>query len=163
MIANKDSVAQLFLHLGQDIGLPTLKMDEERLLSLVFDNKYFVEAQTSVDYSLLHLLAVVSPTPMDPTAQARIYASLMAMPLENETMSGATFVVDQSTEEILLLRTLLTEGLTSFKLQKVLEGFVNTLEYWQEQLHQGVLDPDARGAAPDKSPSATVNDMLTRV
>ncbi len=138
-----EQIQDLLDRLAASLQLEGLKMNSDNAASLVFDERYPVELQVSTDGGLLYLMSALSVAPSSDEDGARICRALLAAPLERPGLGGATFALDRDTAEVVLMRAIATEGLTSRDFEGAVEAFVNTVEHWQRRAQTGVLDPDA--------------------
>ena len=67
-----------------------------------------------------------------------MYHALLEANLFGVQTQGATLAVDGSEDQVVLSRSVLVEELSLSSFSKLLEGFVNSAEYWQNVLAEGV-------------------------
>ena len=125
--------------LGRNLGMPTLGLDDSGALSLVFDGRLVVEVQLSQGQGLLFLMAALAPIPSQKESLQNMAIRLLEAPLLEGVMSGAQFVIDSTSEEILLLRAVAVAGLDAPLLEQELNAFVACQTHWQKRVHKGIL------------------------
>ncbi len=154
-------IKQAFMQFGQNLGMRDLALDENGVLSLIFDDHLLVEAQTAADIDTLFLIAAVSALPEFPEGGGSgFYQALLQAPLHHARMAGTFFAADAESEEILLIRTLAMSAVTAEILEKEIERFVNALEHWAGRVKNGVLSLDEE---PRSAPGPALQGGAVRI
>ena len=160
---------QTLMQFGQNIGLGSFALDENRAASLIFDDRFLVELQ-ALDFEANHVrtlyfIAVLCATPSHKNKDEALnfYQQLLQNNLSGNMMHGISFAFDKEHNEILLLRTLSPAQLNLEIIESEMERFVNVLEQWSTRLHNGVLDwknLDKKSAKSNKQLNGAISDDL---
>lgn len=136
-------IEALLLELGNQMGLPNLKLDNNKVCRLIFDKKFTVDIEASEDLRIVHLYSALCIIP--PRDKENLYEALLEANLFGRGTGGASFGVDLEMGEILLSRTLEMEKTDYQDFVNVLESFVNHVEAWTEKIDKGEYSRDRRG------------------
>ncbi len=150
-------INHVIMQFGQNLGLGNLSLDENGLLSLVFDEHLAVELQLAPETGVVFFIAPLSAMP-DHQEKARILFQerMLQAPLTEGNLAGAFFCVDPESEEILLMRAIDARTLTTQSLENEMERFVNALDFWSARMEKGVLSFDADGKSAAERDAAEI-------
>jgi len=144
-------IEAILLELGNQMGLPNLKLDNNKVCRLIFDKKFTVDIEASEDLKIVHLYSAICVIP--PRDKENLYESLLEANLFGRGTGGSTFGVDLETGEILLSRTMEMEKVDYQDFVNVLESFVNHVEAWTDKIDKGEYSRDRRGISSSSSSS----------
>lgn len=144
-------IESLLTELGNQMGLPNLKLDENKVCRLIFDKKFTVDIEASEDLKIVHIYSALCTIP--PRDKENLYESLLEANLFGRGTGGASFGVDIEMGEILLSRTIEMEKVDYQDFVNVLESFVNHVEAWTEKIDKGEYSRDRRSTASTSSTS----------
>ena len=152
-------INNIFMQFGQNLGLGNLSLDENGLLSLVFDDHLMVELQLSVETGVLFFVSPLSAMPeKEGAARLRFLEQMLHAPLTEGNLAGAFFCLDPESEEILLMRALDASSLTTQNLESDMERFVNALDFWSSKTKNGVFSFEAPHNLGEKREDPSVTD-----
>lgn len=138
------SADQLMRDLGQSIALgDALVFNEQHCSRLMVDTHLAIDFEHVADEELLQIYSVLG----EPPAQGReqFYRELLTANLFGNATQGATLSFDPVFNQVLLTRTVELENATSPSFLKIVEAFVNGVEYWKTYIAD---------FAPDESESS---------
>ena len=118
------------------LGLPALDFDSNGCARMLFDGKVDVNFENDEISGLLHLYSDLGELPL--RGREAVYRALLEANLFGVQTQGATLAVDGSEDQVVLSRSVLVEELSLSSFSKLLEGFVNSAEYWQNVLAEGL-------------------------
>jgi len=147
-------IHSLLSQLGQQMGLPNLKLDQHRVCRLIFDKKFTVDIEATDDERVVHFYALVGEVP--PHDKDKFMAYLLEANLFGKGTGGATFALDHNHRDIYLCRALAVEQLSYQDFVNMLEAFVNYLEAWVGKIDRGDVGTDA-------SPAPSIKDKQSAV
>jgi hypothetical protein len=127
--------------LGEQMGLPQLKLDENRVCRLIFDQRLTVDIEASDDEKIVYLYAVAGKLP--PEGKEAVMANILEANLFGKGTGGATFALDHNHHEIYMCRILSVEAVPYQEFVNILEGFVNHLEAWMDKIDRGDVGQSA--------------------
>lgn len=147
-------IESILTELGNQMGLPNLKLDANKVCRLIFDKKFTVDIEASEDLKIVHLYSALCTIP--PSDKETLYESLLEANLFGRGTGGAAFGVDTEPgrEEILLSRTVVMEKTDYQDFVNILESFVNHVEAWTDKIDKGEYSKDRRGISASSSTSA---------
>lgn len=128
--------------LGQQMGLPQLKLDENRVCRLVFDQKLVVDIEASDDEKIVHLYALAGAMP--PENKEDFMAVLLEANLFGKGTGSCAFALDHNHQDVYLCRIVLIESIVYQDFVNILESFVNHLEAWMEKIERGDMLPSSK-------------------
>lgn len=128
-------IENVLKELGNKMGLPNLKLDENKVCRLIFDKKFTIDIEASEDLKIVHLYSAICIIP--PENQLKLYESLLEANLFGRGTGGSAFGVDLEMGEILLSRSLEMEKTDYQDFETILEAFVNHVEAWTEKIDTG--------------------------
>lgn len=140
-------INSILLELGKQMGLPNLKLDENRVCRLIFDKKFTVDIEASDDEQTVHIYSALCMIP--PRDKEKLFESLLEGNLFGRGTGGASFGLDLEMGEILLSRTVRIEKLDYQDFVNILESFVNHVEAWTNKIDTGEY---AHGQKPSSTP-----------
>lgn len=146
-------IEEILKELGNQMGLPNLKLDDNKVCRLIFDKKFTVDIEASEDLKTVHLYSALCIIP--PRDKENLFESLLEANLFGRGTGGASFGVDLEMGEILLSRTLVMEKTDYQDFVNILESFVNYVEAWTDKIDKGEYSRDKRGLAPKPSEGKT--------
>lgn len=148
-------IESLLTELGNQMGLPNLKLDENKVCRLIFDKKFTVDIEASEDLKIVHIYSALCIIP--PRDKENLYESLLEASLFGRGTGGASFGVDVEMGEILLSVTVEMEKTDYQDFVNILEKFVNHVEAWTEKIDKGEYSRDRRASTStstkEKKPS----------
>ncbi len=118
---------------GKNIGIPDLALDEHHYCCLQFDG-VVVNLEYEPDKDELFLYTHLGRIPQDPSLA--LYERLLEANFFFRQTGGGVLGIDKATGIIALAWRLPASPLTLPALEKLMETFVNTAEYWTEQVGQ---------------------------
>jgi hypothetical protein len=128
--------------LGQQMGLPQLKLDENRVCRLIFDQKLVVDIESTDDEKIVHLYALVGP--VSPEHKEDFMAVLLEANLFGKGTGGSTFALDHNHNDVYLCRIIAIESIVYQDFVNILETFVNHLESWMNKIERGDMTPASK-------------------
>lgn len=140
------NIEDVLKELGNQMGLPNLKLDENKVCRLIFDKKFTIDIEASEDLKTVHIYSAICIIP--PENQLKLYESLLEANLFGRGTGGSAFGVDLEMGEILLSRSLDMEKVQHQDFVNILEAFVNHVEAWTEKIDTGEY---AHGASSSSS------------
>lgn len=140
------NIDDLLAELGSKMGLPQLKLDQNKVCRLVFDKKYTVDIEASEDLKTVYVYSALCIIP--PENKETLYQSLLEANLFGRGTGGAAFGIDLEMGEVLLSTQLDMDDVDYNKFVQVLESFVNHVEAWTQKIDSGDY---ARESAPASS------------
>ena len=148
------NIEDVLKELGNQMGLPNLKLDENKVCRLIFDKKFTIDIEASEDLKTVHIYSALCIIP--PRDKETLYESLLEANLFGRGTGGAAFGVDIEMGEILLSQKLVMEKLDYQDFVNVLESFVNHVEAWTEKIDTGEYAHEkGRASAAKKDAKAT--------
>ncbi len=142
-------IHSILSQLGQQMGLPQLKLDENRVCRLVFDQRLVVDIEASDDEKIVHLYALVGEVP--PEDKEAFMALLLEANLFGKGTGGSAFALDHNHHEVYLCRVVLIESLAYQEFVNMLETFVNHLEAWMDKIERGDIGNSAKSTVETRS------------
>lgn len=142
-------IESLLTELGNQMGLPNLKLDENKVCRLIFDKKFTVDIEASEDLKIVHIYSALCIIP--PRDKENLYESLLEASLFGRGTGGASFGVDLEMGEILLSITIEMEKTDYQDFVNILEKFVNHVEAWTEKIDKGEYSRDRRSTSSTSS------------
>lgn len=143
-------IESVLTELGNQMGLPNLKLDDNKVCRLIFDKKFTVDIEASEDLKIVHIYSALCIIP--PRDKENLYEALLEANLFGRGTGGASFGIDLEMGEILLSITIEMEKVDYQDFVNVLEKFVNHVEAWTEKIDKGEYSRDRRAAPhPTKS------------
>ncbi len=121
--------------LGQQMGLPQLKLDDNRVCRLVFDQRLVVDIEATDDEKIVHLYALAGEVP--PENKEDFMSVLLEANLFGKGTGGSSFALDHNHQEVYLCRVILIDSLAYQDFVNLLEAFVNHLEAWMDKIDRG--------------------------
>lgn len=143
-------IESILTELGNQMGLPNLKLDANKVCRLIFDKKFTVDIEASEDLTIVHLYSALCTIP--PSDKENLYESLLEANLFGRGTGGSAFGVDIEMGEILLSRTVVMEKTDYQDFVNILEAFVNHVEAWTEKIDKGEYSRDRRGISSTAAP-----------
>lgn len=148
-------IEAILLELGNQMGLPNLKLDNNKVCRLIFDKKFTVDIEASEDLKIVHLYSAICTIP--PRDKENLYESLLEANLFGRGTGGATFGVDLEMGEILLSKTMDIEKVDYQDFVNVLESFVNHVEAWTDKIDKGEYSRDRRASSASSTKPPTTH------
>jgi len=136
-------IESILTELGNQMGLPNLKLDNNKVCRLIFDKKFTVDIEASEDLKIVHLYSALCTIP--PSDKETLYESLLEANLFGRGTGGSTFGVDIEMGEILLSRTIVMEKVDYQDFVNILETFVNHVEAWTDKIDKREYSRERRG------------------
>jgi len=145
----------ILAELGGQIGLEGLKLDENGVCRLVFDDVLVVDIESSDNGELVNLHAQVCEIPSE--GREELYKLALEESLFGLGTGGASFGLDSQRGELLLWRSVATDKIDYQDFVNIMESFVNHLELWMQKVQgadfssgdssdeEGPLDVDEGG------------------
>lgn len=122
----------LLTELGAKMGLLDLKLDADGAGALVFDDQIVVNLHYNPNFHRLVLFTALG-TPAGKNRET-ILAELLKANFLWQGTSRATLALDSHTDSaVMFLEAALVQA-TALTLEKVLETFINTAEYWIDRI-----------------------------
>lgn len=151
-------IESVLTELGNQMGLPNLKLDDNKVCRLVFDKKFTIDIEASEDLKTVHIYSALCIIP--PRDKENLYESLLEANLFGRGTGGAAFGVDLEMGEILLSRTIEMERTDYQDFVNILESFVNHVEAWTEKIDTGeyAREKGQASAASKKDTSAPMEE-----
>lgn len=151
-------IESVLTELGNQMGLPNLKLDGNKVCRLIFDKKFTVDIEASEDLKIVHIYSALCIIPA--RDKETLYESLLEANLFGRGTGGSAFGIDLEMGEILLSRTIEMDKVDYQDFVNVLEAFVNHVEAWTDKIDKGEYSKERRGISsiPEKkasSPSPT--------
>lgn len=137
------NIEDVLKELGAQMGLPGLKLDDNKVCRLIFDKKFTVDIEASQDLKTVHLYSPVCIIP--PEGRENFYEGLLEANLFGRGTGGAAFGVDLEMGEVLLSRTLQMEKIDYQDFVNILESFVNHIEAWTDKIEKGEVGKGKHG------------------
>lgn len=127
------------------MGLPNLKLDDNKVCRLIFDKKFTVDIEASEDLKKVHIYSALCTIP--PRDKENLFESLLEANLFGRGTGGAAFGVDLEMGEILLSVSMVMDKTDYQDFVNTLESFVNHVEAWTEKIDTGTYARDRRSHA----------------
>lgn len=146
-------IESILTELGNQMNLPNLKLDDNKVCRLIFDKKFTVDIEASEDLKTVHLYSALCIIP--PRDKENLYEALLEANLFGRgTGINASFGLDLEMGEILLSLTFKDMDKVDYQdFVNALESFVNHVEAWTDKIDKGEYSRDRR-AAPPPSPGS---------
>jgi len=129
------NIEDILKELGNQMGLPNLKLDENKVCRLIFDKKYTVDIEASEDEKIVHIYSAMCIIP--PENREPLYEALGEANLFGRGTGGAVFALDKEMGEVLLFKTLVLDKTDYQDFVNELESFVNHVEAWTDKIEKG--------------------------
>lgn len=143
------NIEDVLRELGNQMGLPNLKLDENKVCRLIFDKKFTIDIEASEDLKTVHIYSALCTIP--PSNKEPLYEALLEANLFGRGTGGAAFGVDLEMGEVLLSSSLQDMDRVDYQdFVNVLESFVNHVEAWTEKIDSGNYTPDRRSQTEEK-------------
>lgn len=149
-----EAVRSLLREFGERSGIPDLVLDEENACRLSFDGRIEVDLNVEPELAEAHLSSEVGR--VGDERQAAIYRELLEANLYWIGTGGATLALDGEAGRVILAYREPLEQLDLERFMQILEGFVNTTEYWLDRLDRLNHDEGPAPGAVDRLPPGTV-------
>ena len=143
MIANPERLLHTF---GTAASMPGLAFDRNGVASFEIDGRVTMSVEQSADSQLLHLYAPLCRVPED--AGPDYARHLLHLNYDLSRFHFATLAIDESTDEVILLRTFVLEGASEAGFVRVMTELVCTARDLSADLMQGNV---ARAQASERS------------
>lgn len=140
---------------GAAIGIPDLRLDEDRRCNLMVDD-VAVSFELGRGDESLYIYSRLGPTP-DGDVDALLTALLHAN-YSFEDTRGSTLSIDPQTGAIVLTREERLEFLRLGTFESVVETFVDVAERWMHRIQSGEFE--AQGAPPQAEPPSSTDGMM---
>jgi hypothetical protein len=125
-------IQDLLNELGQQTGLGSLRLNEQRVCRLVFDDRLTVDIEALADNQRFFIHAVVGQAPVEGREAA--FAELLAANLFGQDTGGACLSLNRNHDEILLFKEFRADETDYLKFSSALEMFLNRLDHWKNRL-----------------------------
>ncbi len=135
------------------MGLPNLKLDENKVCRLIFDKKFTVDIEASEDEKNVHIYSAICIIP--PVDKETLYETLLEANLFGRGTGGSSFGVDLELGEILLSRSVEMEKVDYQDFVNVLEAFVNHIEAWTEKIDSKDYNKNKSSSSSSKESSSS--------
>lgn len=142
--------------LGGQIGLEGLKLDENGVCRLVFDDVLVVDIESSDDGQVVNLHAQVCEIPAE--GREELYKVALEESLFGLGTGGASFGLDSQRGELLLWRSLAMDKLDYQDFVNILESFVNHLELWMQKVERSDFSSDSNSGGEGDSEDVAQDD-----
>ena len=142
-------IHSILTQLGQQMGLPQLKLDENNVCRLVFDQRLVVDIEATDNNKVIHFYALVGELP--PENKEDFMANLLEANLFGKGTGGSAFALDHNHQEIYLCRLLLIDSLAYQDFVNILETFVNHLEAWMDKIEKGDVGATSKSTVDTRS------------
>lgn len=119
-------------HLGENIGIESLKFSDEGVVSLLINDKFHTNIEKSSDNQTLTIYGKVGDLPV--IDREVCLKALLNANLFGQKTGGASFGMDQHTEEIYLFKTFELENI---QIDRFIEE-VKLLIHWQQDWIQSI-------------------------
>ena len=142
-------IHHFFSELGQQLGLPELKLDDDGCCRLSFDESIQIDFEYDDAQAQLYAFSSLAPLPVQ--NKARIYEDLLRDNLFGRKTAGASFAINAVDGDIVLFHSCQIGKTDYIEGCNWLEGFIATVEYWKEKLYKtGLIDdqPDSEPIIP---------------
>lgn len=149
------NIEDVLKELGAQMGLPGLKLDDNKVCRLIFDKKFTVDIEASEDLKTVHLYSAICVIP--PEGKESFYEGLLEANLFGRGTGGAAFGIDIELGEVLLSRTLQMEKIDYQDFVNILEGFVNHVEAWTDKVEKGDVGRGKHAASVPLHPGEDKN------
>ena len=123
--------------LGQKMGLGKIEVSDENTCRLIFDDKLIVDFEPSNDGKQLYVYSVLCSVAHG--ERDGFYRRLLLANLFGRETGGASFGLDDETDEVIMFRSFPLETTDFQVFQEGLEAFLNGLEEWMERAGSGTL------------------------
>lgn len=143
---------ELLQHFGQSIGIPGLAFDEHHYCCLRLD-EILLNMEYDPARDELFLYAHLGRLPENPSLA--LYEALLEGNFFYRKTAGNILGIDKATGILALARRVSASSLTLHSLEKLIEGFVNTAEYWTQQMAL-----ESAKTVPAELPGGGVPDFL---
>ena len=130
--------------LGQQMGLGKIEVSDDNTCRLIFDEKLIVDFEPSNDGKQLYVYSVLCSVAHG--EQDGFYRRLLLANLFGRETGGASFGLDDETEEVIMFRSFPLETTDFQVFREGLEFFLNGLEEWMGRAGSGALS----GPSPDE-------------
>lgn len=149
-MSGRNQIDGLIAEFGKIIGIEMLVLDEEKALTLAFDDQV-VNMQYSEEQNRLTLFSDLGKIP-DSIAQ-QLYKELLTANFYRERISNAAFSFCDSTGSIVLILSQSVEGLDIRQFDELMENFTNLAISWNLRIRQGQKE------SKEKKPGANDNNQ----
>lgn len=143
----------LLKELGENIGLPDLKPDNDGLCSLRFDDKVTLDFECQESTGALIISSILGA--LLPHEAKAFYPILLEANLLWGGTGGATIGVDPATLSVFLCYQEKIQGMEFLRFQELIKGFSDTALFWNQRLQQGPGGSDAKAPETSSSTEAT--------
>lgn len=141
---SKENVQLLLKQFGNTIALPDLALDEEGFCSLTFDDKIVLNIQ--YDHRTENIVIFTEIGKIKDEQSLKVYARLLEANMFWKDTGGGTLCVEPKTKTTMLEYQEAVAQMDEVRFQRVIEGFINTAEYWISYLNElqtdGTLQPN---------------------
>lgn len=142
---SKENVQVLLKQFGNTIGLADLALDEEGFCSLTFDDQIVLNLQ--YDQRTENIVIFAELGKIKDEGALKVYARLLEANIFWKETGGGTLCVEPKTMTAILEYQEAVAHMNDVRFQRLIEGFINTAEYWISHLDElqtdVALQPDA--------------------
>ncbi len=122
---------QLLSDFGRSIGIPNLAFDEHHYCCLLLDD-LVINMEHDPARDDLFLYAHLGHLPSEPSME--LYETLLEANFFFRQTAGGVLGIDKATGILTLARRQASSTLTLTSLEKLVENFANTTEYWTKRV-----------------------------
>ena len=159
-------IDQLVEQFGQDSGLGNLKLNQDGLCRLVFDDKLFVDIEKTSNNFVLH--SVVGKPPVQQDEQLQYMEMLLQANGPDHAIGDIHLGFDAKMDEILIFQNFSDVDVNYEYFKRCMDEFIAQVGKWRSRLSAAVgaemadLDSKPSDAAPQEekreAPSSTISD-----
>ncbi|MFY3305591.1 type III secretion system chaperone [Achromobacter xylosoxidans] len=132
-------VHTLVSQLGDRAGTP-LALNEDGILTLMFENDVEVTMEYDNELNVLQLYAVIGGDPLDDDIRLTLYGTLLEANMVAGGISGGTLALDDESGELLLTREIDLSVVDLDHLANATEAMAETAAQWRD-----ILDTPLQG------------------
>jgi hypothetical protein len=132
-------VHTLVSQLGDRTGTP-LALDEDGILTLMFENDVEVTMEYDDELNVLQLYAVIGEDPLDDDIRLTLYGTLLEANMAAGGISGGTLALDDESGELLLTREIDLAVADLDHLANATEAMAETAAQWRDILDAPLQD-----------------------
>lgn len=141
------STDQLLLDLGQMAGLPQpLRFDQHGCARLMFDAHLGIDFERHADAGLIQVYSVLGPVPAE--GRDALFQQLLEANLFGADTGGSTLALDSEMGEVVLCRSVATDGMAAAAFVQLVEQFASVAEDWKTRLARHKAPATSTAAAP---------------
>lgn len=127
-------LALLLQQLATSLGLESLELNENGVLSLEFDGEVTVHLEPDPQSDACHLYSTLCRIPDDEAARLTLFSAILAANGFGRGTLGAAFAVDEQAQEVILGRIFRPARTEAEDLRQWLSEMVSAVNIWRQRL-----------------------------